>query len=417
MKKILFLYNNYEREHTIIELICNKLISRNVKVFLKGITDKNLIGQIFHIRPHITFTFPITTQNQIYIYEILKIFFHSTIITFTTEGLFDYHNKDAVKMCAGYYGYPPTLVDYHAYWGKLAAKYVGRELFRQNKIIGKYQIRVFGNPAYEKGCCKDEPAELIQKDIRNKVLILTGFHGSLYSKQNLINAQDIINTEGKCAKEILRDEVFVKWCNTITEEKIYCEKYIQHIVDAARENPDILFIVKLHPQEILIKKNHSNKIKYLDKLKNIENIYIIDKSIPIGALLPCCKLLVHYGSTVDLESYIYKIPTLKLELTNVNNTFLVEATRLTQSTFYADIDDKDAISKYVMELKKRGNLFKECITMQKQLLDYMNYVDEEYYKPSEEIASFLCGNLKYHKLKISFGELYKIINFIIKNYR
>lgn len=416
MIKILFLYNNYEREHTIIKIICNRIKNKNVKIYSVGITDKNLIREIFRIRPYITFTFPITTQNQIYIYEILKVFFHSIIITFTTEGLFDYRNNDVVKTCVGFYDYPSTLIDYHVYWGRLAAKYIGQELFRQNKINGKHQIRIFGNPMYEKIYYKEERIEKLQKDVRDKVLILTGFHGSLYSRQDFINAQDIVNIEGKNKREILQNESVIKWCNTAREEKIYCEKYTQQILNSACENPDILFIIKLHPQEILIKNTHSKKLKYLEKLKNIDNIYIIDKSIPIGTLLPYCKLLVHYGSTADLESYVYRVPTLKLEVTNINNTYMVEASRLTQSTFYADIDDKNAISKYVTELKEKGNLFKESSIVQKQLYDYMNYIDEDSYKPSRKIADFLCGKLKYNKIKLNIKELYEMIDFMIKNY-
>ncbi len=416
MKRILFLYNNYEREYTNIELICHELKNKNVKVFVEGIIDKNLVKKLFYIKPHIVFTFPITTQNQIYIYEILKVCFHSIIITFTTEGLLDYHDKDIVKTWVGFYDYSPTLIDYHAYWGRLAAKYIGQELFKQDKILGKYQIKVFGNPMYEKVNKENKYTTIIKDDIREKVLILTGFSITLYSKQDLINAQDVVKIEGKSKKEILEDKVFKKTCERIEEEKIYCQKYIYQIINAAYENPNILFIVKLHPQEILIKKSRSKKIEYLDKLKNIDNIYIIDKSIPIGVLLPYCGLLVHYGSTSDLESYIYKVPTLKLELNNVSNKYAVEANRLTQSTFYADIDDESAISKCVMELKKKGNLFKENTITQQQLYDYMNYIDEYSYKPSRKIADFLCGKLKYNKPKINIKELYKMINFMIKNY-
>lgn len=414
MKKILFLYNNYEREHTIIELICCKLENKKVVTFREGITDKDLIKKIFRIRPNIVFTFPITTQIQIDVYRILKIFFHSVIITYTTEGLLDYHNKECVKLWSGFYNYPCTLVDYHIYWGRLAAKYIGYELYKQRKLIGKYQIKVLGNPMYEKVYKEDKRLEKIYKDSRNKILILTGFHTSLYTKQDFIYAQDVVNIMGKSKKEILYDESLTKFCEASSSEKEYCEKYIQHIIEAAAANPDILFIVKLHPQEILINKEYPNKIEYLKRLENIENIYVLNKSIPIGTLLPYCKLMVHYGSTTALEAYIYKVPTLKLELTKVKNEFMAETQRLTESTFYADIDEENAISKYVTELKTRGNLFNESIIIQRQLYDYMDYVDEKNYKPSEKIANFLCGHLKYHKMCISIGELYGMMHFIRK---
>lgn len=416
VRRIFFLYNNYEREHSNIDLICKKLETKNVVTFRGGITDKNIVNQLFRIRPHIIFTFPITTQIQVELYTMAKLFFHSEIITFTTEGLIDYHDEEVVKVWAGFYRYSPTLVDYHVYWGHYAAKYIGQELHRQNKVVGKHQIKVFGNPMYEKVYSNENKIVEFQHDERIKVLILTGFHAATYSRKDYIHANDIVNTNQKSKKDILNDKILNKYCNCAEEEKIYSEKYIQHIINAANKNPDVLFAVKLHPQEILIKKNNPRKINYLYSLQGIDNIQIIEESIPIGELMPYFKLLVHYGSTVDLEAYTYKVPTLKIEIRNVNNNFLVEANRLTESTFYADIDEPDAISKFIDELKIKENLFRSNSITEKQLYGYMNYLNKESYKPSMEIAEFLCSNLKFHKLKFSICEKIKWVHYLVKKY-
>lgn len=415
MKKVFFLYNNYERERVIIERICTKLKSKNIDVFQGGITDKNIVKQLFRVRPHIIFTFPITTYAQIDIYMMAKLFFHSKIITFTTEGLAKFREEEVAKIFAGFYDYPSGLIDYHTYWGKYAAKYIGRELYQQHKMQSRNQIRVFGNPMYEKGY-STFPKYRFSDDMRRKVLVLTGFQGSLYTEQDLIKAQDVVNVKGKSKKEILSDETFKKYKELALEEKKYREKYIQHITDAANNNPEVLFVVKLHPQEILIRQHTPYKLKYLKRLEHIENIQIIDESVPIGSLLSDFHLLVHYGSTVDLEAYIYRVPTLKLELRNVKNNFMSETNRVTASTYYADIDEQDAISKYVSKLKEGKDLFQQNQVTERQLYAYMNYMDEQTYKPSEQIADFLSKPLRFHRLDMSMSEKFKWMKYGIKNY-
>ncbi|MCI8314820.1 MAG: hypothetical protein HFH74_07250 [Lachnospiraceae bacterium] len=415
MKKIFFLYNNYERERVIIERICAKFKLMNISVFRGGITDKDIVKQLFQVRPHIIFTFPITTYTQIDIYMMAKIFFHSKIITFTTEGLAKFQEEEVAKVFAGFYDYPAGLVDYHTYWGRYAAKYIGRELYQQHKMQNWDQIRVFGNPMYEKDYSAF-PKYRFSENVRIKVLVLTGFHGSLYTEQDLLKAQDVVNVKVKSKKEILSDKTFKKYREMTLEEKKYSEKYMQHIIDAADNNPEVLFAIKLHPQEILIRQRTPYKLKYLKRMEHIENIQIIDESIPIGSLLPDFQLLVHYGSTVDLEAYIYKVPTLKLELRNVKNNFMSETNRVTASTYYADIDEQDAISKYVVKLKEGKDLFRKNQITEKQLYAYMNYMNEQTYKPSEQIADFLSKPLKFHRLNLSVFEKLRWMKWGIKNY-
>jgi len=415
VKRIFFLYNNYERECVIIERISERLKPGKIAVFQGGITDGDIAQKLICARPHIVFTFPITTYVQIDIYMMAKILFHAKIVTFTTEGLADFRKEDVAKVFAGHYDYPPGLVDYHVYWGKYAAKYIGRELYQQNKMQSRGQIRVFGNPLYEKNCCPTA-ADCVARDDRCKVLVLTGFHGSAYTDKDFISAQDVINVEGKSRKDILNDETFIKYKEMAVEEKKYSEKYVQQIIDAANGNPDVLFVVKLHPQEILTRQRASYKLKYLKRLEHIENIWMITESIPIGDILSDFRLLVHYGSTVDLEAYLYKVPTLKLELRNVNNNFMCEANRMTASTFYADIDDSDAVSRYVSRLKEEKKLFRQNRRTEKQLYAFMNYTVGQPYKPSEQIADFLSGDLRFHRLDLSISKQLKWLKWFFKKY-
>lgn len=410
MRRIFFLYNNYEREHVNVELISKRLESKNVQTFQGGITDCDILKKLFLARPHVIFTYPVVTYHQINIYMMLKATFHSVIITFTTEGLAQFHLDEISKLFVGFYDFPAELVDYHFFWGKYMAKYVGRELYRQHKVMKREQIKVFGNPMYEKTAVYAHPFQWKDMDDRKtKVLILTGFHTSVYTEQDFINAQDVVNVKGKSEEEILQDETFIKYKELAASEKVYAEKYTRHIVEEANRNPEVLFVVKLHPKEISIKGYAPDKLKYLKKLENIENIQIIEESVPIGSLLPYFQLLIHYGSTVDLEAYIYKVPTVKIELRDIKNCFIAEANRTTASTYYVDIDEENAISEFIDKVRAGEELFRQNKLTEKQLYYYMNYKAEENYTPSEQIADFLSGSLQFNKLNLTVYERLKYL--------
>ena len=251
---------------------------------------------------------------------------------------------------------------------------------------------------------------------KNSILILTGFSLAEYTLKDLINAQDVVKINGRTKKQILDDPVLKETLEAVENEKIYCKKYIDTILDAASKNEDTLFIIKLHPIEIQLKKNKKEP-RYLERLKNIKNIVIIEDTWPIGALLHHCSLMVHYGSTVDLEAYIYEVPTLKLENNIPYNELLCSTIRLTSSTYYGNIDDNQILDKYVKGIKKGTVKFKKNSQTEKQLETIMNYKIGCEYNPSERIAKFLCSNLHKNKLHLSLSEWKEILKKMLELYR
>lgn len=420
-RRIVFLYNKYEREHAIIELISMELKKYDCKVCEIAIADSKCIKKVLLFNPQIIVTFPITTIMQKDIYTYIKKILRCKIVTYTTEGLFDYNNEDIIKINAGTYNYSADLIDYHVYWGKLAARKIGKELYMQKKLKSGKQIRVFGNPMYEKNKIQiyyqsNKYKEILQ-EWNQVVLVLTGFITSEYTIKDYINAEDIVNIRGKDRKQILNDPVLNEWIRATEYQKVYREKYIDTIIDAAKKNIDTLYVVKLHPLEIRAKRNSSTAIRYIDCLKNIKNILVIDESIPVGALLPYCNLMIHYGSTVDLEAYIYKVPTLKLELRDINNNMLSETNRLTESTYYANVDEMDVIDRYTKGVKDGRISFRINGKIEKQLEDLMNYKEGNNYNPSEKFARFLCTDLKGSVLHIRYSEWKALLGRLVKEFK
>lgn len=408
----MFLYNNLERERVNIEFVKEELELLGNKVHMMHLASGDILRKLLKIRPDIIVTFPITTQNQIYIYTFAKIICGSIIVTFTTEGLIDFENRENLALSAGIYDYSDKLVDYHTFWGGLVAEKLGAILKEQKKLYDINRIRVFGNPMYEKERVLKYYGQnsLVQKlsdNSQRKVLILTGFHASCYERNEIINAQDIININNSSEEEI--NKVLESFMN----QKIYLEHYIDNVLYAAKNNPDVLFLVKLHPQEILMHKG-KRKLPYLIQLENIKNIILIKESIPIGVLLSQVDMMVHYGSTVDLEAYIYNVPTLKLEWEAENKLFLVEGIRLTESTYYEDVCNEKGIDKYVKLINKNAVLYKKNELVEKQLFDCMNYkLDKEYY-PSKNFALFLSSLSVRSKLRLGGKEYLEFFIWIFR---
>ncbi len=419
-KKIVFLYNKYEREHWNIELIQNSMFQYGCKVYEIGFTDPNMLKKILRICPQVIVTFPITTMIQKIDYMFIKKMTGSIIVTFTTEGLLNFNDRNILKTWAGIYDYSSDLIDYHVYWGKLPAKKIGKELFLQRKLKSPKQIRVFGNPMYEKEKIQSlfphVEYDKVRQGWKNSILVLTGFFLSEYTLQDIVNAQDIVNISGRTKKQILEDPVVKEALEAVDNEKIYCKKYIDAVLEAAGQNEDTLFVIKLHPIEIQLKRNKKEP-RYIERLKNVKNIFIIEDSWPIGALLPHCNLMIHYGSTVDLEAYIYEVPTLKLEYDIPYNELLCSTVRLTSSTYYENIDDKHVIDKYVKGIKNGTVKFIKNKQTEKQLEMIMNYKMGCEYNPSDQMAQFLCSNLRRNKLHLSLSEWKELLKKVVKLYK
>lgn len=422
MKRLLFLYNNWDREHVIIEIFARKIKQNlDIKCYKVGMLDADLIKKIMQVRPNLVITFPVGSYRQIVVYEFIKKMYSSIIMTYTVEGYLDLQNDEQVKMFCGVFDYSSSLIDYNLFWGSKVSEVLGSKLLEQNKVKSKEQIVVIGNPLYE----KHEIAKLYSKNqyvqtmkrerkkYQKAILIATGFHGGSYELKDLVSVGDVVDIKGKSKQEILHDPMIKKYYDAAEKEKIYRKEYISKIIESAEKYPEVLFIVKYHPQEIMrIRIGQPNWVRYLNILRGHKNIVIVDRNIPIGAILPCCDFLVHYGSTVDMEAYIYKIPTLKFKMES-DNDFMVQSSDKFSATYIENIFG-GSLDPYIDMLLEDKNLFKENTEKEKDLNDYMNYKTNQEYTPSQNLVDFLSSNLEYSKIDLDLKDYKDIFKFIVK---
>lgn len=421
-KRLLFLYNNWDREHVIIKIFAKK-ISKNLDIecYKVGILNGDLIKKIMQVRPNIVITFPVGSYRQIVVYEFIKKMYNSIIMTYTVEGYLDLQNDEQVNLFCGVFDYSSSLIDYHLFWGNKVKEVLGTKLLEQNKVKRQEQLVVIGNPLYEKKeiaklYSNNEYVQILKrkKKIYQKlVLIATGFHTGSYELKDIVSVGDIVDTKGKSKQEVLNDPMVKKYWDAAEKEKVYRKEYISKIIESAEKYPEVLFIVKYHPQEIMrIRIGQPNWVRYLNVLRGHKNIVIVDQNIPIGALLPSCDFLVHYGSTVDMEAYIYRIPTLKFRMES-DNDFLVQSSDKFSATYTENIFG-GTLDPYIDMLLEGTNLFKENAEKEKDLNDFMSYKMDQEYTPSQNLIDFLSLELKYNKIALKLKDYRDILQFIIK---
>lgn len=401
--KILFYENNPSRETPMVSFIKDELRKKNDTLEFYEMpfrTDKESFGSILRLAPDIIFTFPITLQIQTVQYTLLKYLLDAKIITFATEGLFDFDDEDLQRNVAGYYDYSCQLIDYECYWGSKAAEVCGNLRLEKKRLRTRERIKVFGYPLYEKEKVKLYYKDYdivnsvvdISKKAKKNILIVTGFQGADFTEEQIIGVGDYVPAEQESVEFHERLE---KMKETFKQVRNLRNEYVNLINRLAKELPDFHFWVKLHPSEI--RNIEENDVPY-DYFKELQasNISILAENIPIGAIMDVMDCMIHYGSTTSLEAYIYKIPTIYL--------FYGQKSKFHESISTVDIEVRDY--EKVLQFVLSEMCFRENEKASKLLYDGMNYIEGKSYKPTECIAEFINEIIDEKNLRIKSSDVF-----------
>lgn len=401
--KILFYENNPSREAPIVSFIKDELKKRNSALEFYELpfkTDKESFYSILRLAPDIIFTFPITLQIQTVQYTLLKYLLGVKIITFATEGLFDFDDEELQKNVAGYYDYSCQLIDYECYWGPKAAEVCGKIQLERKRLLSQERIKVFGYPLYEKEKVnlyyKDydivNRVAYISKRVKKNILVVTGFQGADFTEQQIIGVGDYVPTDQEGTEFQKRLKKMIEEFNRVRNLR---NEYVRLINKLARELPDFHFWVKLHPSEIRNIKENNVPYDYYKELQ-ADNISIIAESIPIGTILDVMDCMIHYGSTTSLEAYIYKVPTIYL--------YYEQKAKFHENISTVDIE----VSNYekCLHFVQSEMCFRENEKATKLLYNGMNYIEGKSYKPTEGIAEFITETIEEKNLEIKFSDVY-----------
>jgi len=404
---IALVINKLERETRTMEMIKNSILKFNSNAQVKFIyySDKHFVQKVIEFKPHLVLTFPLTARTLSIRFYILKYLLKFSLISLRTEGLILKCNKMYLSLLTGKEEYGNNLVDHEIFWGPESAKLLGNILLKDNKISSKKRIHFFGAPSFEKYNNPKKLPDNIDRKLKqytkvNTFIIVTGFQYAEYSKEDILKAGDIVDIN---SRSFIND--YINWLCFLEKCKLFRYMWI-HLLDlCAKNNPELLFVVKNHPIEINIFNQKTRKSPY-ERLKMNTNILLIDEPIPIKDILPKCNVLFHYGSTTMLEAYLNRVPSVYVEskeIRKIEGTINPFEKIDLPSACSIDIDD---FYHFIIYLKKNPIQFKRLSKIDSFLERQLNLSLNKEYKPSDWIARFLLTVVNQQPQKIESNDKY-----------
>lgn len=412
-RRVLLVLNHAIRERHLFESIRRQILelAPGAEVEILDYRDPMFVKKAIVFRPHVTLTFPFTALTIADTFYPIKFLTGCSIITYRAEGgLLDYSGVIVDNtFFIGYDQYGPTLVDRELFWGSKMAGYAAPILVKQGKLSSSDRIGVVGYPEYEwyfesgMNAPADLPRGIEEKLGRypkeRTLLLVTGFHASLYTKEEILSAKDWYDPNAADSDAKLR------WALQEVENTTrFKQCWIEKTLESARANPDVLHILKCHPLETLIqeRKGH-DPYAVLNGHRNI--LYV--QNVPLRHLLQRCGFFVHYGSTALAESIILKIPS-AFVYSEAIHPRRKESDFAKLSTLLVDISDLPGV---VAENVRNPVKFELTLEMEKALFEVFNIskanlARELKYRPSREIASVLVNSLGEAPLRVEADDPY-----------
>jgi len=188
------------------------------------------------------------------------------------------------------------VVDLEMVWGPELKK-----IFLENTTLSENQIHVVGCPRFDIYCPNLNKLLMRKVDFCQK-------YGIAPQRKLAVWASNFVNLE-RSERDIKHTQSFVPY--DIKPEIIFQlrlrEKCIEAYLQLAKENPEINFMIKLHPLEV--------EDYYLQKLSQLKvtNITLF-KDEDIANVINACDLLLHTSSTSATEAGFLGKPTICMML-------------------------------------------------------------------------------------------------------
>jgi surface carbohydrate biosynthesis protein len=378
LKRILFILNKPNRELAIMNAIRREIADLAPDAETKVVPyDARFMDEVLAFRPDVMMTFPMTSVGLAEPYYVFKHLFGTQVYCFRAEGIIDPGSPQSVSNHVGYDEYGPTLVDGEIFWGPGPAKLIGDALLAANKLSSPDRVNCFGYPRLERyfGAAPIEGSAILSEPVRARleaygrkrtILLATGFHFANYTREMIFAAKDL-DAENRC------DELL----GIIEEVKRFRASWIEGVLRAARESPDLLFVLKKHPIE---------RREDYSALEEFKNVLYVWQDVDIGDLIERAAAFFHYGSTSLADAYLARVPAV-----------YVHSREPRCHQWFPDMGwpsarsvTSEQIPEVVGEFRAGRIVHDEGDPGIKAVLDYnFNIRDGEAYQPSRRIAQYL----------------------------
>lgn len=406
--KIVLVLNYPEREKRTFLKIQTAIgeINPHAEVTILEKLDPNFMVDTLAIAPQVIMAAPFTALTNAWPFYMLKYLLDCMMVCYRSEGLLPVNtlDQDTARSMTGFDKYGVNLVDFEIFWGRKTADPIGRALVHDKKLSSISRSRHLGWPFFEDytGEMNDRdhilPQAISRKVLQyphtRRLLFVTGFPQADYTREDAIRAGDYVDISSHDADEKLTEKL-----SRFRKAGEFRKNYMKTISECAHKNSECLFIVKIHPLEIIQCKNRNhNPYKALE---DIHNIQLITEPVPFRSIIHHCSLLFHYGSTTMLEAYLTKVPSVHVSDSKTTYRGIFEI----PSTLSADLLDIPGI---IAQHKVTPVTFERNETVERVFEEQLGVKAGQEYKPSEDIARFLLSLDPYNAQTILPTDRYLI---------
>lgn len=379
-----------EREFVISEMIKEEILRMDKNADVRIRNFDHVREEVWEFCPNIILTIPPRNYWVSNWLTMVKGALGCSIVSLLPEGFFFHTEKDDWKKYVGVNNYSNKLVDAFLFWGNKTKKGYLDILIEDSKITEEERAKIVGYAYYDIKRFKEYVKRIPMPGVAQKwiqksgkhVLCLTGFMVADYSIKEFQIEGSIGGDKKQFNLEVQKAE---KWIKAYRE---YRKKYIDNLIQCAVKNPDISFLVKLHPAEFAVYFK-GERYQFYHVLDRYSNIYLLDEAIPLGVLLPYADIMIHYGSTSGLEAYLYKVPTLHFFNKACGEDSQMPGYCIYQSNQEVSLDDFEQFNKSVVN----GVSFDELEDVEEILYEQFDWKkDKKDYHPAEKIAKYVLAS-------------------------
>ena len=407
---IYILYHIKERELAICEMIKEEILKQNKSVNVRIRNFHSIWEEIWDFLPNIILTIPPRDQQASNHLMLAKAALKCSIVSLLTEGFFYHKTDETWRVYIGTNSYDAKLVDYYLFWGRAAKDGQVKVLLEDKKITAIERAKIVGYVFYDKDNFKQYAKKIILPKIVQKwidgykrhILCLTGFPVADYTIEDFMLESAFAYKEDKSKKREyqLKIEVAKKSVQAFFD---YREKYVSNIIKSAIQNPDIGYLIKLHPAEYARFYDGTN-YQFYHVFDKYPNIYLLDEAVPMGVILPYTDLMIHYGSTAGLEAFLYKVPTMHLFMEEFSKESEMPGYCIYESSQEISMDDFEEFNKCIIQ----GVRFKKTETVEKILEEQFDLRDDaKDYHPAKKIAGYVLDSWNVRQFLDDNAELRK----------
>ncbi len=409
---IYILYHIKERELAICEMIKEEILKQNKNVNVEIRNFHSIWQEIWDFLPNIILTIPPRDQQASNRLMIAKAALKCSIVSLLTEGFFFHKTAEAWREYIGTNSYDAKLVDYYLFWGRATQNGQLSVLLEDKKITDVERAKIVGYAFYDKDSFEHYAKKIAMPRTAQKwidgykrhILWLTGFSVADYSIEDFMLESAFVYKNDKAKKKEYQSEI------EAAQKKVqafsdYRERYTANIIQCAIRNPDIGFLIKLHPAEYARFYNGTN-YQFYHVFDKYSNIHLLDESVPMGVILPYTDLMIHYGSTAGLEAFLYKVPTLHLFMEEFAKESNMPGYCIYESSQEISMDDFEEFNKCIVQ----GVCFRKTETAKKILEEQFDLEnDDTDYHPAEKIAGYVLDSWNVRQLLDDDAELRKAV--------